>query len=1388
MLSKKQRQRLIRFIPSDLIPPRGGRIESGGARKDYVLLLARLEGLDAISDYAAIKGGEALEEWSALVNNVLGWLLEEIEKYRGVVIWLSTDEILATFPGNSGAARLYAVSCARDLITAAENISPLKGGFGEKKFAVKVAVHAGKVNDLGVGSEKRIYRLLAGKPVVELSALAENAQPSMIVLSPSATEGVENKLKLKGDKEVAELLEIIEPVQPEGRKSLPEDIGNGLELLLPAGIPDKLIAVPGDAEIPWEHRYATVLSLTFTYLADTFQAYNQYLEAVDRIVGKFGGMVECIGLAPGGYHMRVVFGVPVAREESEKSASLAAREIVAVPGAGIQKIGIGSGYILAGVAGSDTRKGFLVAGSAVNESRMQMKAASNGEIRVGEGVRKQVETMFVISEKDPVSAAGKPGKRASGALGDRKVAVDWLAPPQGKLVGRKEEIKELTGFLSKVAQTKRGILVTLVGDAGVGKTRLVQEFARLAAKSAFTVTGGSCASYGKEIPYLPWSQAFTAFLAEGEERVGRAALERAFDSIERPTWAPLLAPYVGVEVEENDFTRSLRPAGRKQKLFALALELITHNAEQNPLLLIFDNLQWVDSLSRDLIATLVDLLPDIPVLLVTVTRPTGDPLPWQQTSANNELRLSPLSQSETSDLIANYLKVKEVDKALLDVITRSTQGNPFFTEEYLRLMVTSKVIAQDGSQVKLKGAADLSRLPPTIHRVIWARIDLLDERAKSILRTAAIIGQRFEYDVLNQVQDTANGEALKRQLSLLEYYGLVTKSGTRNGLTYDFNNVLTREVAYDSVPFSQRRACHEKVAKLLEERGGEQEQVLLQHYAQTSDEEKTLEYLMESAAHAARAYANEEAIGFYTQALEKLADHKGPEALSHRFDILRRRERLFARIGGRKAQQKDLKALLALAVSLQEEKYVGIVLSRESAFRFSVGDMDNALTKGLKAVKLLRDSEDKRELFRAERNVVRSLESLGRFTEAGDYLTRMRSLAQEIDDNDMMASVNTDFAGLCQQQGDYRGSLDFYKKALALYEKGGDEEGKARTAGQMGVAYKYLGLLKQARKAYHSSLEAAVKTGDRKKEEATLRNLAIITKNSGKYEEALEYCEKALKIARAIHDRGGEAGTLDTIGNIKRAQGYYNEAIKNLNQAVKIVEKTKERPREVRHLSNLANVYLELGDYDKALDYINRSLAMAEELGARKSQALGLLITSLIKRRRGEFAEGLELVRKAAVMLYADGAEVLHIDALVEEAYFHLAAQDYAKAEETAHKVMEAARAKGLHSFEAASLRIQAEVLLAQKDKHGAFFLSSRGLKMLKQIKREDIHSELTHFKILSSLGKKKEAFAIVDKLHSKLADRAEKIADPGLRKSFLENVEENRLVMEVWEELRPEK
>jgi len=501
VLRKETRLRLRPFIPYDLLPGKGKTIKLGGLTTDHTLLAASITGLSAISESLDSLGSHGAERLSTILTSLFEKLLAAIQQYQGIIISLSCDDIFILFPGTSLQTRWEAISCAAAMRQAMRKLPPVPTPSGEATPKISIALCAGEVGDFRAGHKKRAFRLLSGDVTNNLFRSKISTPPDTICLTPSVIQGLEKKFKLHEKDQTINLLDVLEAAPLPEEFSAPEDMGKGIEAFLPEGLLQRLTTLPEERGFTCERNYATVMSVNFFGLRQTFKAYNEYVGKARRIVNKYGGIIKEILPHSDGDRLTALFGTPVVCEDDEKRASLAALELLSIAPAGAsQRIGINSGYLFSCVIGSDYRRDFTVTGRNVDLAHAQMQAASEGQIRLGKQTRLNVRSMFSLTCSDPIVHGEDRAKEESYLLGERIVTVDWLQPPQDKLIDRKDELTRLTELLGKVARTKQGQAAIISGEAGIGKTRLVQELASIARKVSFTAAARMCANYGTELP------------------------------------------------------------------------------------------------------------------------------------------------------------------------------------------------------------------------------------------------------------------------------------------------------------------------------------------------------------------------------------------------------------------------------------------------------------------------------------------------------------------------------------------------------------------------------------------------------------------------------------------------------------------------------------------------------------------------------------------------------------------------------------------------------------------------------------------------------------------------------------------------------------------------
>jgi class 3 adenylate cyclase/tetratricopeptide (TPR) repeat protein len=596
-----------------------------------------------------------------------------------------------------------------------------------------------------------------------------------------------------------------------------------------------------------------------------------------------------------------LFGAPVTHEDHARRAALAALGIqravrerqTDLPGAAgslAVRIGMHTGPVVVGRIGDNLRMDYTAVGDTTNLAARLQQLAAPGTVLVSAATCRLMEPYAdcemlgkrtVKGRAEPVTVYRLVGARARGEPG-RGTARPIGSP----LVGRDTELATLARCLARLAAGQGGI-VGLLGEAGLGKSRLMTEVSRTAAGGALLWLEGRSLSFGQTLSYWPFLEilrGWAGITEEDGETESARKLEREVHAVlpdevadVLPYLATLLALPVPSGLEHR--VRYLDGQAMGRQVFRSIRRLFERLARERPVVLVFEDLHWTDESSTQLIEHLMPLVKTGPLLLCGIGRPEIESpasrlrrlARTDYASHYTEVVLAPLAPAPSAVLLDNLLGTPTVPVRLRELILRKTEGNPFFVEEVIRALIADDVLAWDAGarQWRLARETDHLTLPDTLHGVIMARIDRLDEEVKQLLKAASIIGRSFFYRVLRAIADA--GRELDRNLDELQQLELIREKRRLPELEYFFKHALVQEATYDSIVLERRRELHRRVGECIEslfaERLEDFSGVLAYHYARAEDWPKAQDYLFKAGDHAGRVAADAEALAHYQEAI-----------------------------------------------------------------------------------------------------------------------------------------------------------------------------------------------------------------------------------------------------------------------------------------------------------------------------------------------------------------------------------------------------------------------------------------------------------------------------------------------------------------------------------------
>ena len=652
---------------------------------------------------------------------------------------------------------------------------------------------------------------------------------------------------------------------------------------------------------------------------------------VPIIIEKYEGTVDKFI----GDEIMALFGAPIAHENDPERALRAALEMMdaltrfnAERGADLElHFGINTGLVIAGGIGTRGRQEYSVMGAAVNLATRLEEVSERGDILVGPDTHRLTEPLFEFELLEPVRVRGKaepiPVYRllAPKAIPGKVRGIVGLESP---LVGREAEFRALQESVERLRAGVGGI-VTIVGEAGLGKSRLVAELRSQVSGLRLDWVEGRCLSYGASIAYLLWLDVLRGLLgvtAEAPPVAIRDALRERTERLESVypylAWLMSLRPELcpeprrrvveglPLEADAEDIARDLEGEKLKVGAFRAVETLIESMARRRPLVIVCEDLQWADPTSIELLEQLLPLTDRAPLLFLCVFRPEREHGCWRikETAArlyphrHTDLWLAPLSAAESETLVGNLLRVEDLPQRLKWRILSHAEGNPFYVEEIIRSLIDSGAIVRNEATGRWQATRDVTDIviPDTLHGVLMARIDRLQEEAKRVLQMAAVIGRIFPHRVLAaiswarsptlgkalvldgqyRVSDRSPERELDRHLLTLQREEMIRERAREPELEYIFKHQLTQEAAYNGLLKKERRVFHRQVAEALErlfpDRIKEQVGLLAHHWERAGEAEKATEYLLRAGDQARLAYAHQEAIDYYRRAMAFLKE------------------------------------------------------------------------------------------------------------------------------------------------------------------------------------------------------------------------------------------------------------------------------------------------------------------------------------------------------------------------------------------------------------------------------------------------------------------------------------------------------------------------------------
>jgi len=982
-------------------------------------------------------------------------------------------------------------------------------------------------------------------------------------------------------------------------------------------------AVPTIAEA--ERRPVTVLFadvVGFTSLAERldpeelrslmmgcFQALAEEIRHYDGFIEKF------IGDA-----ILAVFGAPIAHEDDPERAVRAALAMQSrlqqlrtnaggsSGGALTMRIGINTGLVVAGAVGEG--KDYGVVGDAVNVAARLQQNGAPGKITLSEETYRLIRKVF---ECRPLGALPLKGKtepiQIFEVMGSRSgpAATTDTSALEAPLIGREEELKQLVELFAR-ARKGRAQVVSLIGEAGMGKSRLLAEFRRrLEAEGLFsqiTLYQTACLALGNEAyrVLIDFFRTCFALTPEDNAAQARAKITAILQAIGVPTEpiVPVVEHLLGFV--EKDSHLHLDPEQLKRQLFLAVKEICQRQCRQQPVLFVVDDFQWVDAASLELLRSLVDRVADQPLMLLFVARPMAQI--GTIYSANVDatvIRLQPLTSEESEALLAALVDTlaSPFKPALRELVTRRSAGNPFFLEEAVHSLIDKGILTKAPQGADFSGDLTTLEIPTTVQGVILSRLDSLEPGAKQLLLEAAVIGPSFDLDLLQQI--TARPQELQNSLEALLHADLLVEAHDPEGRPsgYRFRHALVQEVAYNSLLLKRRTALHGRVASTLErlhaQRLDEYLPQLAYHYSGSEDRERALQYLLRFGDKARMIYANQDAVDCYRRALQIIAQQDDSPML--KANVLEKLADAWSAAGEPEPALESWQAAFLLYERLGEKERRAAVYRKMGLHWWGRGDYDKASEHFQRGLALQAEESENVEMALLYQELGRLHFRIGDDQQAIMWAQRALELGQRLDAHEVLSQASNTSGVSMARRGELEEGIAKVEQSLQIALQHDFPTAACR-------AYTNLGMLlaavdrERALSYCHEGLALAKKIGDLSQQSWLHASMASsFCSLVGDCAQGVEAAEASIALDRQLGQRNHLPIPLILLAQIYQCQDQLEESKQYYVEACALAEESGEPQLLFPCYDGLATLYLALGDTAKAEEYLAKGREVCRKTG-----------------------------------------------------------------------------------------------------------------------------------------------------------------------------------------------
>ena len=1197
------------------------------------------------------------EQLSLILNDIFEPLINLVYVRGGFIPYFAGDAFTAIFPVAGKSMRAQDV--VNTAIRARSLFSEREYRFSDFTIGIKIGLSYGEVEWGIVGATRKAY-YFRGSAIDNCATSQIKAKDQDIVLDSTIyallgdhTFGLEPVdlafYRLLGGKP-ASLDPIPKADYPEPRKGV-------MAHFLPKAV----------QEVQTEGEFRTVVSVFISFQGiDTHELMDRFASLILEQIYNFSGYFKEIDFGDKGAVMVAFFGAPITFENTTERAlefiSAVREEVRKQNDVTLQsfRVGITFGIAYTGFVGGEQRCQYAAVGNHVNLAARLMTYADWGEILVDDDLRRNQSFKFL--HKGDIKYKGIEGNIPTFKL----IGKDFENQKSyiGKMIARETELGDTLRFIRQIFEDQQGGVLTIFGEAGIGKSRLSFEirhqlqkdikFQWLACQAdqilrkpfnafLYFLKNYFAQSSEEPIEYNRFNfESRLRLLESNLESLGTEEALRIRNELERTR--TVLAALTGVHYA-NSLWDLLDAKGRYQNTIAAVTNLFLAESLLQPLVIEVEDGHWLDESSLELLQELMRFSINRPIVIMVTSRYRDEgEKPEFFTQA---LLDSPLQRMEINlnllnpDSVRSFAELKlggPISASFFELLLRTTNSNPFYLEQVLEYFSESELLLEEDGVWTIEDTN--VKLSNSINAILTARIDRLSKLVKETVKAAAVIGREFEIPILSEVMKAQDDFSNGNPIALLHEQVKTAEKGqiwlAMNELRYIFRHSLLREAVYSMQLRTRLQQLHQLIGEAIEriynENLEERYVDLAFHYEQADNFEKTCEYLRKAADYARRNFQNQQALEYYEKLLKKLG--RQPDRVDEITTYLKK-GKVLELIGKWEACQQAYEIALQLAKKSRDVLLLGQANNSLGRLLMLRGDYTRASNYLQIAAGLFESIEDRIGMARAYGDMGNLNFRQGKYDEARSYFEQSIDLGYTETSMASSANIVANLGLTHMNQGNFDQGIQVMKKQLATAQRGNDKQGMATLYTNLGIVFFEKGDYGNALSAYRKGLDLSQELGNKLLTSIAIGCIGSVYERQGDYDRAMEHFDQDLKICEELGDKQGIAIALGLIGELHSIKGNFHKAIEYLQKNLMLCEELGYKKGIAKAVNTLGDVFFYTHQYDRSLHFYNRAIEIARSINNRLVLGASLVEKGSVLIETKDMA-GLEKVHKEALDIALD--------------------------------------------------------------------------------------------------------------------------------------------------------